>query len=128
MPESEQGVNIDVVQLGIELNKSVVHSNISQSVIAITEDKARIILIQHKESLQASRDWVAPSGVLLAIVTTLATADFRPALSVSKDAMQAVFVIGAFGSGIWLIWAFWRCYKVRGCRDIDKIIASMKQR
>lgn len=65
-----------VVKL-LQNNVSDIHVNVSQEYIIITEDKTRIILIQHLNRLEKKHAWHTPVGIFIPIVATFITATFK---------------------------------------------------
>lgn len=54
-------------QTGIDLNQltnesSQIHHNISQNYIVTTEDKLKLCLMDHQDTLKAKSDWKTPVG------------------------------------------------------------------
>jgi len=80
-----------------------VHVNVGQQVIVTTEDRVRLCLNEHLHSVEQRRSWVAPLGILIALVLSLATTSCRDALSVSKYTWHALFVLLTIACVVWLI-------------------------
>lgn len=78
-----------------------VHGNLSPDVIQITVDRLALILHRHASSLERRRAWIAPAGILLSIVATLLTAEFKGRF-LSASTWQAVFIISAILTSVWL--------------------------
>lgn len=97
---------------------SAVHGNVEQEVIVITEDRLMLRLREHEAEIRQSRDWLTPFGLLVTIIITLVTADFKPALGLSKDTWAAIFVLGAVSSLVWLAIAVKNVRKVTPMRDL----------
>ena len=106
--------------------ESVVYNNLGQEIIQTTSDRIKICLLEHRDAIQARGGWIAPLGVLIAIATAFVTADFRAFLGVPAATWQAVFILGLFGSTVWLIVALinmcvnWR----KG--NIDAVVEQIK--
>ena len=105
------------------MSVSGIHINVSQEVIITTEDKVRLCLSEHLKSLEKKSSWIAPLGILIAIVVTLSTSTFRQKLF-SADTWFAIFVIAGLISLLWLIISV-----VRACRSrkLEDIIAELKK-
>jgi hypothetical protein len=88
------------------IQDSKVHSNVAQDFIITTKDKLQICLTDHKDDVEMKREWLTPLGVLLSILLTLLTADFRDAFGISKTLWFAFFFLSALGFGVWFIIAF----------------------
>lgn len=96
--ESSDGPkNINMVQMNI----SGVSQNTETHLISITEDKLRLIIINHHQKISKSRDWAAPLGILITLVATLLTANFKDFLFVDGTSWHYIFLCCAAISG-WL--------------------------
>ncbi|HEX7242565.1 MAG TPA: hypothetical protein VF263_19910 [Longimicrobiaceae bacterium] len=78
------------------------HVNVSQSVIITTEDKVRICLDKHIKRAEQKHSWIAPAGILLAIITTLVTTTFQNWV-LKAETWQAVFIVVGIVSLAWLL-------------------------
>lgn len=85
----------------IQMNFSGVSQNTDTHLINITEDKLRLIIISHHQKILKSRNWMAPLGVLISLVATLLTADFKDFLFVDGTSWRYIFSCCAAVSG-WL--------------------------
>lgn len=108
----------------IQAPTTVVHSNLDQEIIQITEDRLRLVLKNHLEFVEEKKAWHAPLGVLIAIVAAFVTADFRDAYFKAAT-WQAVFLITGFLSFFWLINALYRAVT---SPKIDDIVSKIKTR
>lgn len=126
---SEQGAPPDTTgfQFDAELfESSVVHKNVAQEIVVTTEDKIRLCLIEYKDVLNAKTDWIAPAGILAALITTLVAADFRQFLGLSSEVWRALFMIGSMISAFSLLRALYTAIKYRGYDRIESIIKKLK--
>lgn len=80
-----------------------VHSNLSQEVIQITDDKLRLVLDDHLRKLEDRRSWIGPFGVFLAVLTVFCSSEFKVAFGVPAAVWQAIFIIVGVVSFMWLI-------------------------
>lgn len=108
----------------IQAPTKVVHSNLDQEIIQITEDRLRLVLKDHLEFVEEKKAWHAPLGVVIAIVAVFVTADFRDAYFKAAT-WQAVFLITGVLSLIWLIKAL---YRAATSPCIDDIVSKIKTR
>jgi hypothetical protein len=106
----------------IQAPTKIVHSNLAQEIIVITEDRLRLVIKDHLEKIEEKKAWHAPLGVLLAIVAAFVTADFRDAYF-KAPTWQALFLITGVLSLIWLIKAGWRA---TNSPSIDEIVSKIK--
>ena len=101
---------------------TIVHSNLDQDVIQITEDRLRLILKDHLGLAEERKTWIAPLGILLAIVIAFVTTDFHD-FYFKAPVWQAIFFISGLISFIWLcIYG----YKAFSIPTINYIISKIK--
>lgn len=109
-----------------ELSQTIEHfSNIDQTIVHITEDKIRLILLNLIDSLREKDSWSTPFGFFItALITLLTTTSFKPFFYLSADTWQAIFVIMMFISGYFILRACWLCHKNK--ITIDEAIQIFK--
>ncbi|ABM25694.1 hypothetical protein Sputw3181_2877 [Shewanella sp. W3-18-1] len=78
-------------------------SNVKTDLIEITEDKLENILLKHLKKMETRKGWLAPLGLLISVVLANVTAAFTAKFGISASTWEAVFILGAIGSGIWFI-------------------------
>lgn len=91
----------------VQMNFSGVSQNTDTHLISVTEDKLRLIIINHHGRILKSRDWVAPLGVFISLVAALLTADFKEFIGVAGIYWRYVFMCGAAISGYLTISSLW---------------------
>jgi len=84
------------------VNIEKIHINTSQNVLITTEDKLRLHLSDYLNRLEKRKEWVAPFGILLTIIVTLATASFKDFV-LKPDTWKALFIIFGIISLVWLV-------------------------
>lgn len=114
---------INIGSIADLVNISKVHLNVSQEVIIITEDKVRICLSEHLKKMEDRRIWITPLGILLTIVITLITTDFKSVVFEAAT-WKAIFVIAGFFFFGWFIYSGKRALK---SVKIDDIINKLKK-
>lgn len=98
-------------------------TNLDQEVIITTEDKVRISLMKYLNKMGKKDSWVAPGGILLTIVITLLTTNFKT-FYFSADTWTAVFIIAGIISLIWLVY----CLKnIFVSVEMDEVIDELKE-
>ena len=55
----------------------MVYVNTNSSVIVIDESELKLILVNAERALQRSREWVSPLGIMLTVIITFLTSDFK---------------------------------------------------
>ena len=68
--------------------------------------------------MEKKRSWIAPSGILITLMTVYTTSTFKRALGLSPDTWWcAIFIITGVATSLWLIlsivWKFCRRYACR---------------
>ena len=121
-PSKRSSINIDEDLF----QSSTIHKNVSQNIVVTTEDKIRLCLIEYKESLDAHKEWIAPTSVLIALVTTLIAADFKQFLSLSSEVWKALFIFGSILCAYLLIRALKNSSKYKD-NNIESIIDELKK-
>ena len=96
--------------------------NLNQQVIMTTEDRLRICLIENLKKAEKKYDWIAPLGILIAIIISFVTSSFKDVV-LSSQTWEAIFIIGGIASFIWLIVALKHAFvKI----NLDHIISDIK--
>ena len=107
------------------LKNLVVYTNLKQEVIATTTDKIKLALRDTEKCIQSKREWGTPLGLLLTIIATLCTADFKDAMCFSKDFWKAMFFILLLISSFWLVYTVVKLIKYWGQSNVEKIIEKI---
>ena len=100
-----------------------VHVNVTQQLIVTTDDKLLLWLRELTDRRRRSNDWVLPASLLLAIVLTFSTTEFRNFV-VSAETWQALFLIAAFLLSIWLASCLLR---LQHRKDLSEEIEQLKR-
>lgn len=95
----------------------VIHSNLDQEIIQITEDKLRLVLNQHVAEAEQRKAWIAPLGLLVAILTVFATSNFKDAFF-KAPTWEAIFFITGLLSAGWLVWTVRQSLQSPSVQDI----------
>ncbi|MFA5877710.1 MAG: hypothetical protein WC880_05130 [Candidatus Paceibacterota bacterium] len=110
----------DSIAISDELAKKLelhVHLNLTQEVIITTEDKLKICLAKHCERIDKRRGWIAPLGILIAIILTLITSEFKD-MGLNKYTWEAIFIICAIIVFFWLVISLWLAWTSKTNEDI----------
>jgi hypothetical protein len=116
---SKQEKRIDVTSLGQLVNVKKVNVNVDQELIMITEDRAKLCLMNFLQNMGKRDSWTTPAAIFLTVVATLATTSFRQFV-VNADVWQAIFLIVAALSIIWLIISLIKRPKAMKIEDVIK--------
>jgi predicted phage tail protein len=95
------------------------HKNVSQEVVEITTDKLRIILSQHIKKIERQKEWQTALGILLALVASLITAEFKTVFGVEAGVWKSLFILGAVASGVWLLLC---AFRLLNRQDVEGLI------
>jgi hypothetical protein len=109
------------------LQVTAVHFNVAQEYIMITEDKTYRCLRDWKDKIETRKAWIAPVSLLAPLVLTFATATFREAFGLSKDAWQAVFVIGIALATVWTLRELLNLISRKGTLTVEELIQDLKK-
>ena len=99
-----------------------IHNNLEQTLISVTEDKLRLILIGYLNAIEKNNSWIAPAGILTTIVIVFTTSTFKE-FGLPASAWQAVFFITGVISLGWLIKAL---LNLKLSTSVDDIIRKIK--
>jgi hypothetical protein len=109
------------------LQVTAVHFNVAQEFIMITEDKTYRCLNEWKGSIESRNAWIAPVSLLLPLVLTFVTADFKDAFGIPKSTWQAVFMIGIFLAALWSLRELIRLAARKGNPKVEELISELKK-
>lgn len=99
-----------------------VFADLKQGVIVTTEDKLNLTLSKYYSKIGRKKDWIAPFGISITILTVLITASFNEVIF-SGDTWQAVFLIIFIASIVWLGMTLKYAFKES---KIEDVIAELK--
>ena len=97
--------------------------NLPQEVITTTEDKVRLCLSEHLKRMEKKRGWFTPLGILVALIATLITTNFKDA-GLDAATWKAFFIIATVLSFGWLIYSV---IKALRSEKIEDIIGELKK-
>jgi hypothetical protein len=86
-----------------QITVSAIHSNTELTLIQITEDKLRLVLLEHLAKVEAKRRWLVPLGILLTLVPMFLTSDFKDFVGIEKATWKAFFMLATVGTAMWLL-------------------------
>jgi hypothetical protein len=92
------------------VRNSDVSINVGANVIITTEDKIKLAVRSHLDRMSKKDGWIAPLGLLVAIVITFPTTEFKKFV-LPADSWLAIFAMGALASGIWFVIAVVRALR-----------------
>lgn len=111
----------------IDLNSECVnYNNVSQGLIHITEDKLKVILLEHKDKNSQFYSWTTPFGIFVSCLLATITSNFGDTWGISASTWEAIFIICTVATGIWFIYSgICAIYNIKG-RKINDLIEKIK--
>jgi Flp pilus assembly protein TadB len=119
-------VSADEENLKRQLEKiggSKLTMNVSQEYIITTKDKVKLCLHEYLKNMETRHSWTTPLGILIAVIATLTTTTFRTA-GFGAETWQAIFVISAVLSFVWLVYSL---YKMPRAKTIEDLVKQLKE-
>lgn len=105
---------------------AVVHTNLQQEVIQITDDKLRLALDDHLRRREDAKSWMGPFGILFAVTTSFCTAEFKAVWNIPAAAWQAMFIVLGIASFVWLVNSVIRIFRGPSIDDLMKKIKNLR--
>ena len=100
----------------------VIHKNLSQDVVLTTEDKLRLALIQHRETLNSRAEWLGAGTLAFSFLSTLLLTTFKNiGMPISKS---KYFVRDKSISGVLIVSNFCLSHDSWICKTILQISRS----
>ena len=81
--------------------------NASANLIKITEDKLNVILLKNLPKLRKPQEIINPIALLLSLLTTILTANFKDKFGLSAEFWKAIFVVALIVSILYLLYCLW---------------------
>lgn len=82
--------------------KTTLYQNVDQNIIAVSEDRLKLCLYQHKQFYKSRMAWITPLGLFISFLTTLLTSNFKDN-GLKAPTWEAIFIVGVVICLIWLI-------------------------
>jgi len=107
--------------------KSKICKNLDCEIIVVSDDKAKLKLIEYQNVLVSRRDWIAPLTTGVSLLATIVAVDkFQNVFFFSAAVWEAIFKIGLALTFIWFVITLVRIYKNRDKGGIDELIDQLK--
>jgi hypothetical protein len=100
-------------------------SKTKSNVIQITEDKLENILIKNTKYLDSKSVWITPFSLLLTLILSLLTSNFKDFIGIPKETWQSLFYIGTVLIGIWFFVSLSIVYKHRKKSTIEYLLSQI---
>jgi len=125
-PSPKKGAIIELDQEDFQ-GEVIIHKNLTQDVVLTTEDKLRLALIQHRETLNSRAEWIGAGTLALSFLSTLLLTTFKAIGPLSASTWQAVYLIFFVLAFARLINILVKMYVNRKKATIDYVIKRIKQ-
>jgi hypothetical protein len=104
------------------------HTNIDQTAIEVTEDRARLVLSYTIGLNQRGRDWMGPAGLFLGLLLGVLTSDFKPLpMGVAADTVKGMAILATLTTGVWTAVATFHALRSPSSKHlIDETIEKLK--
>lgn len=118
----------DNPQLVAENELTIIYNgNLEISIISIEEYRLLHILKEHQSLLEKKPDWISIIGLVIALLVTLVSADFKDFL-LRSDIWHILFVYGLVISVIWLLYSLVKYLEIRKKGTIEKLVEKIKSK
>ncbi len=98
--------------------------NVEQDLILVTEDKLKICLQSHVNTLGQQAAWLVPFGIFLTIASTLYTSTFKDLAHLKADQVQTIYFVGAV---VTIAWTCWKLPAAFRRTTVNKLILQIKE-
>jgi len=105
-------------------------SNVKSDLIEITADKLENILLKHLSKVGVRKSWLTPLVLFLTVLLASLTATFSKKFGIDGPVWQAIFILGAIASLVWLLFAIFRictCWKTCSLEYLISIIKNAQK-
>ena len=100
--------------------------NIQTDLILITQDKLENILKSHLDKAVIKREWILPFGIIIAIITTLCTAQFKDFLGFKGEIWKTLFIFVGFCMGYWFCKSIYLCFIYRKNNTLEYLVDKIR--
>ncbi|MCP4049660.1 MAG: hypothetical protein GY730_03025 [bacterium] len=97
--EAEFDTNADTENKFVDKKRT----NVKSDLIEITEDKLENILLKYLKNIGLRKSFITPASLLITIIPANLSATFGDKYGITGAVWEALFLLVAFGSGLWLI-------------------------
>ena len=102
-------------------------TNIEQTLIAVAEDKARLVLNDTVDLIKRGRDWMGPAGLFAGLLVGLLTGNFHEIAGVSGDTVEGMTIMATLGTGAWMAIKIFHAVRTPSTKKlVDNTIDKLK--
>ncbi len=117
-----------VIDLDKDLfDSSKISKNLSQEIIVISVDKAKLCLLENQKVLKSYGGWIAPAGILATLITTLSAAKFTEFFGITADTWKAFFMLSTIGCSVWLLITIIQALRNIGKGSVEYVVSKLKE-
>ena len=84
-------------------------------------------LHEWKGSIESRNAWIAPISLLVPLILTFVTADFKDAFGIPKSTWQAVFMIGIILAALWSLRELIKLGTRKRNPGVEELIEDLKK-
>jgi hypothetical protein len=99
------------------------YDNSQSNIVRINDDKLKVILLEHKDSISKNSNYLTPLTLLISFVLTYCTTEFKEFLKIPANTWQGFYFSCGLASLIWLILEVRRIKKIV---SVDDLICKIK--
>lgn len=117
----------------IELDKKdfngdvIIHKNLTQDVLVITEDKMKLTLLEYKNILSAGAEWFSASTTVLSFLAALLLTNFKDVGPLTAETWQAIYFMFFVISLARFINVLYKMFRNRKKANVDYVIRKLRQ-
>ncbi len=122
---TQKGATIDLEELTGDIN---IHKNLTQEVILTTEDKLRLVLLEHQSMLSSKKEWISGATLSLSLLSSLLLTNFKDGLGLSADTWRAAYGLFFMMALFWFINSLYKLFKNRKRMSVDYLLKEIQQK
>ncbi len=122
---TQKGATIDLEELTGDIN---IHKNLTQDVILTTEDKLRLVLLEHQSMLSSKKEWISGATLSLSLLSSLLLTNFKDGLGLSADTWRAAYGLFFMMALFWFINSLYKLFKNRKRMSVDYLLKEIQQK
>lgn len=109
------------------LSDHIIHVNVENSTVLVSEHTLRRHIQNHKNAVIAQYKWLTPFSIVITLVTVLLTTEFIDTKVLSKATIEALFLLCTFLSIGWLSWELAKIGKYRKYATEENLMDEIKK-
>ncbi len=121
----KKGATIDLDELAGDIN---IHKNLTQEVILTTEDKLRLVLLEHQSMLSSKKEWISGATLSLSLLSSLLLTNFKDGLGLSADTWRAAYGLFFVMALFWFLNSLYKLFKNRKRMSVDYLLKEIQQK